>query len=310
MEVNIFKLFSCILFASLLITQLSGCSTQAVIQTSPKYTISGISPAMGEVPEVSFEASASLPNFPDKLQVYKMVYPELNEEYMKNLGAKFGLTGEVLEDSSGFAMQNKETGAYLSIQRPTGTIKYDLVSYFNTPDAVFLKTPPILPPDAEALKIANDFLVDRDLLPKGFVASKVYVGDRFGNIPTTLLIIFKQAITTIGPGAYHNIRIGDGGKIVQVSLNMINPLDLPLQEMVAVKSVNQAYEEAKAGKDFYAPSAARKVNIDNVTIAYWLEAIDKSQDYVVPVFVFRGTCQDANGKQLNDPFGAIVEAVK
>jgi hypothetical protein len=304
------KIIGYLLIASLLMIILSACSTQTPTQNSPKYTISGLQPMMGKGPSMSFELTIPLPDLPGKLPVYKMVYPELNEEYMKNLGAKFGLTGEVMQDSSGFAMQNKETGAYLSIQRPTGTIKYDLVPYFDTPSEVLIKNPPVLPSDTDALKIATDFLAERDLLPRGNVAYKAYVGDRFGNIPTTLLVSFKKIIETVGPGASQRVCIGDGGKIVQVFLNPANPLELPVLETVAVKSIQQAYEEVKAGKYYFAPSEARKVDINNTTTAYWLEAIDTNQEYVAPVYIFRGTCLDSDGKQLTDPFSAIIEAMK
>jgi hypothetical protein len=288
----------------------AGCSTQGETNSTPKYTISGISKLLSTVPAVSFELSSPLPNFPDKLQVYKMVYPELNEEYVRNLGVKFGLTGEVREDSSGFSMQDKAIGAYLAIRKPTGTIRYDLFSYFEIPSADLLKSPPVLPSDAEALKIATDFLTERGLLPQGDVAYKVDVGDSSGDIATTLLVSFQHAVQITGPGARHGLRIGGGGKVVEVFINPTNPLDLPPLEMVAVKSAEQAYREMKTDNSYYAPSESRRVKIDSVTVAYWLEAIGEGQEYVAPVYMFKGQCLDETGKVLEEPFVSIMEAVK
>jgi hypothetical protein len=80
--------------------------------------------------------------------------------------------------------------------------------------------------------------------------------------------------------------------------------------MVTAKSVQQAYQELLTDKIYYAPIESRKVKINNVTIAYWLESIGKGQDYVAPVYIFKGTCLDESGKQLDTPFIDVIEALK
>jgi hypothetical protein len=265
---------------------------------------------LGTLPAVSFELSAPLPDFPDKLQVYKMVKPEINEKYVKALGAKFGLEGEISEWPENFLMGNDKTRTYLQVYKSTGTFKYTEFPKLYPDSETVLKSPPVLPPDAEALKIATDFLVERDLLPKGDVAYRVDVGASFGEIPTCLLVSFQHAIEIAGPGARHGLRIGDRGEVVQVFINPTNPLELPPLEMVAVKSVQQAYLEMKNNTNYHVPAASRKVKIDSVAVAYWLEAIGEGQDYVAPVYKFQGSCFDAFGKQLEVPFVSIMEAVK
>jgi hypothetical protein len=302
------KIVNCLLIVSLLLILLSGCSTQEETKTRSKYTISGIPQIMGELPKLNFELASNIPDFPDKQQVYKMVKPDVTVEYVKALGAKFDLTGEMSEGTENFLLSDNKNKTYLEVYKATGTFRYFKQSYFEIPSASLIQKPPILPSDVEALKIATDYLVERDLLPRGDVAYKVDVGDSFGEIPTTLLVSFKHSIEIIG--SKHGVRIGDGGEVVDVFINPTNPLELPLQEMVEVKSVQQAYEEVKFGNNYSAPSKARNVKIDNITIAYWLEAPSKEQDYVIPVYVFKGTCSDSDGKQLKDPFVAVVEAVK
>jgi len=293
---------------------LSGCSTQTtpaptVNSSTPKYTISGVSRPLGSVPAVSFELSSPLPDMPDKLQVYKMVKPDVNEEYVRALGAKFDLEGDISEGTKNYLLRNNQTKNSLEVYKPTGTFWYHLRSYFRIPSEEIIKNPPKLPQDAEALKIATDFLVERDLLPKGDVACRVDVGASFGEIPTCLLVSFQHAVQITGPGSRHGLRIGDGGKVVEVFINPTNPLELPPLEMVAVKSVQQAYEEVKTNINYYAPSESRKVKIDNVTVAYWLEALGEGQEYVAPVYIFKGTCLDAWGNPLEEPFSCTVEAV-
>jgi hypothetical protein len=304
------KLIGVLLIVSLCLVLLSACSTPAVTTSSSKYPISGVSTAMGAVPAVSFELAAPLPDFPDKLQVYKMVKPDIAVDYVKALGVKFGLAGEISEWTKNFLMSDNVTRTYLEVYKATGTLRYYKLSYFEIPSDVLIKKPPVLPSDTEALRIATDFLLERDLLPKEDVAYKVEVGGSFGGIPTHLLVSFKHAIEIEGPGALHAVRIGDGGEVVEVFINPTNPLVLPVQEMVAAKPITQAYQEMQTTKNYSAPTGSRKVKIDNASIAYWIEAIDKGQDYVAPVYIFKGTCLDEAGKQLDTPFGAIIEALK
>jgi hypothetical protein len=299
-----------LIFAILMCWCLAGCLTNAETKTNSKYPISGVSPAMGGIAAVNFELSKPLPDFPNKLQVYQMVKPDITGESVKALGAKFGLIGEVMQDTSGFAMQNKETGAYLSIYRATGTFRYSIDSKIFPPSASVIQKSPVLPSDAEALKIATDFLVERRLLPEGDVAYKVEVGGRFGEIPTHLLVSFKHAIQMTGPGGVHAVRIGDGGEIVEVFINPTNPLVLPTLEMATAKPVQQAFQEMINLKHYAAPSNAQTVLIDNVIIAYWIESNDEGQDYVAPVYKFTGRCRDENGKTMDSAFVGVVEALK
>jgi hypothetical protein len=206
--------FSVLLVTILGLILLSGCSTQAETKSSSKYTITGIPPVIGDVPSVSFELASPLQDFPDKLQVYKMVKPDINVEYVNALGAKFGLTGEISEGTENFLLSDNKSKTYLEVYKPTGTIRYYILSYFEIPGEALIKMPPVLPSDAEALKIATNFLVERDLLPEGDVAYRVDVGDSFGEIPTTLLVSFKHAVQITGPGARHGLRIGDEGEVV------------------------------------------------------------------------------------------------
>lgn len=304
------KIISFLLITISVLILISGCSTKEATSSTPKYTISGISRPLGEAPSVSFGLSSPLPDFPEKLQVYKMVKPEVNEEYVRALGAKFGMTGEISEGTENYLLRDNQTQTSLEVYKPTGTFWYHLRSYLRIPSAEFIKNPPVLPPDTEALKIATDFLVERELLPKGDAAYRVDVGARFGDIPTLLLVSFQHAIEITGPGSRHGLRIGDGGKVVEVFINPTNPLVLPPLEMVTVKSVEQAYQEMLTNKNFHAPSMARTVKIDSVSVAYWLEAIGKGQEYVAPVYIFKGQCLDNAGRILEEPFRATIEAIQ
>jgi len=66
----------------------------------------------------------------------------------------------------------------------------------------------------------------------------------------------------------------------------------------------------KTNKNYYVSAETKKVKINNVVIAYWLEPADEGQDYIVPVYKFNGQCLDENGKQLDTPFTDVIEALK
>jgi hypothetical protein len=309
-EIYMKNLVGLLLIAIMGLILLSGCSTPAVTTTNSKYTISGVSSALGDVPAVDFELSAALPDFPDKLQVYKMVKPEITREYVKNLGAKFGFAGELSEGTENYLLSDNETRTYLEVYKATGTFNYSEYPKLFPNSETVLQKAPVLPSDAEAMKIATDFLVERNLLPEGDVADKVEVGGKFGNIPLHLLVSFKHVVQIMGPGAMHAVRIGDGGEVVQVFINPTNPLVLPPLEIAAAKPIQQAYDEILTAKHYYAPSQSQKALIDNVTVAYWIEDKGIGQDYVAPVYVFRGQCLDRDGKQLDSPFIGVIEALK
>jgi hypothetical protein len=52
-----------------------------------------------------------------------------------------------------------------------------------------------------------------------------------------------------------------------------------------------------------------EISIDHVSLAYWMDVASVSQEYVLPVYEFRGTCRAANGNLL-DNFTGWIEALK
>jgi hypothetical protein len=289
---------------------ITSCFKGDTFKVNTKYTISGGNSMMGEIPDVNFSLSSTLPDSPDQLQIYKMVFPDITEEYVIDLGAKFSLTGEISEGTKNFLLSDDERRIYLEVYKPTGAFKFSNYPKLYPSSESVLEKHPVLPSDPEALKIATDFLAERDLLPAGDIAYKVEVGDSFGNIPTALLVSFDHSVDIIGPGARHGVRIGDKGEVVQVFINPTNPVELPPHEMADVKTVQQAYEEINLSKNYFIPSQAKLVDISEVNIAYWLEAIDQGQEFVVPVYVFRGVCLDENDNQLIESFVAVIEAIE
>ena len=305
------RLIGYIFLASIFILiLLAGCSPQSNGPSNPLYKID-IPAVAGKVPPVSFDLTAPLGEFPEKIQVYRMIKPEVNAEYVKAIGAKLGFQGEISFGSDNrFHMGNENI--QLEVLPPTGSIIYNkLKPAVLFPKEIYeARQKPELPSFEEAAAIAADFLSQRGLLPEGVKVNKVIVGGKAGSVPDHLAVSFDYRIDGFrftGSGASYNVRIGHEGQIGQI---MINPVKWAPHEMVSIKPVEQAFRELKAESKYSAPYNTKKVKVDNVSIEYWLEGMDIDQEFIVPVYTFQGQCLDASGKVLESLFKASVEAVK
>ena len=155
-----------------------------------------------------------------------------------------------------------------------------------------------LPSDEEAMKIAQNFLAERGLLPEGYQAYSAKPGDSAGKNITTLLVSFRAPIREAGPGGKFGVRVGDEGRVVRLFINPMEIQKLPVLENVDIIPVEQAFEEMKKDVFYDKSSEIRKIEITNVYLAYWLDGIDQVQDYVAPLYVFKGRFLDENGNVL------------
>ena len=299
------------------ITVLPGC---APLQTSPtdtpeqenisypQYKVNLSSEIIGAFSTVIIEFNIDMPKCPETVPVYQTIQPNITEEYVKSLGIKFGLNGNVIYGDDVISMDDDDTDGYLMVFKATGTILYTIN------DAILYPSKPAdLPSDEEAMNIAMNILSEKSILPKGDLPSKITAATGTGcGECCHLLVSFNHVIPIAGPGAKHGVRIGDGGEVIEVFINPTNPLELPVLETVPVKSGEQAFEEMKANKCFFIPYASQtaRVQIDNVYIAYWLEGVSISQEYIVPVYVFKGKCFDMSGNLLEGNFTGYIEAIK
>ena len=316
------------------ITVLPGC---APLQTSPtdtpeqenisypKYSVDLSMMTMGGNHLGDIELSANLPELPETLPVYKFIQPDITEEYVKELGTKLGLNGNpksnderiTVEDDTNRYTVDKATGivtyiapGYLTVEKATGTIHYEVSG-----SKLYPHEPPVFPSNDEIEKTVMSFLADKGMLPEGDTISGIEAG---GGGPGCgecchLLVSFNHAVPIAGPGAKHGVRIGDGGEIIQVFINPTNPLELPIAETLPVKPVAEALEEIIANGSYemlYPSKTAKKVQIDDIRIVYWLEGISIVQEYIVPVYVFLGKYFDDEGNLLKNGFVGYTEAIK
>jgi hypothetical protein len=275
--------------------------------------------------------SGDIPEF-KSIMVYKVKKPVVNAESVRNSGAKLGFTGGtgLIDRDTKYSMLNEKTDMVeqYCIWVNSGAVEYKIVS----PDKLSPGEPPALPSKEDAVKIATDFLTQTGLMPDtAFGSESVTYGVKSGgtynvakkstkgsgpveiisSYDTHLLVSFSRQINGIpvadSGGNKLGVRIGDKGEVTSV-LKVWREVE-PYQEY-PVKSAEQAYNELVAGKGSgNIPTGCAEVTIDHVSLAYWMETLDISQEYVPPVYEFTGTCRAANGDIL-DSFVGWTKALK
>ena len=259
--------------------------------------------SQGSSPRFKIEVNADL-TLPETVVIYQMVKPDITAEYVKELGDKLGISGEVKLGTESYLLSDDKTDASLEVYLATGTVAY------RYPSGLYPKETPTLPSDEEASKIATDFLSELGILSENYAVSRVLVGGRSGETVTHLLVSFRSDIRTLGAGSKHSVRIGNNGEIVDLFYNPVDLQKLPVKE-VSAKTLEQSLQDLEDSDECYyqAPDGTAKVNIESVILAYWLEPVYSEQEYIVPVYAFTGICYDADGNLLKGNYVGYIKAV-
>jgi hypothetical protein len=250
-------------------------------------------PASTVQPE--FEMATPLPDFPDKVTVYRIEYPEVTAEYAREQAAKFNVSGEIREGDDAFYVTDDLTGDDVEVFK-TGAIRYFVQS--ESFMEMLVNEEAELPSEDEAKRAAIDYLEERDLLPlevKEYI--RVGVGAT-GNKPLHFLVSFRYKIGDFqveGPGYRYNVRIGDGGKAGGVFI--FYPEVEPYAE-VTLKTPHQALDDLAAGiNSYWMDCRGDRAILDQVSLRYYLLPVIEKQEYVLPVYVFEGTAISKEGKE-------------
>jgi len=271
------------------------------------------------------------------MMVYKVENPVVTIDSVREIGGKLGFEGSAgyIDGDTKIAMldEGAEEVRQLLVWVDSGAVEYAIVY----PDKLYPPEPPNLPSEEEAKQIAIDFLAQSGLLPPdstvddGYEAEVVAGGtygieqevpeevvDEGGEINpevveeyvTHLLVRFYRQIDgfpVTGPGNQLGVRIGDEGEVITILKvwREVTPYD-----EVVIKNPEQAYQELKSGAGSYdVPLDCEKVVVEQVYLAYWMEPLNEHQEYVVPVYEFKGECLDKDGEYIED-FTGWCEAVK
>jgi len=262
----------------------------------------------GPAGELSFELATEFPEVGSTVMVYRVEGPDVTTGKVIEMGRRLGFQGDAgfIEDATGIAMIDESGGEMrqLTVWVDSGAMEYGFVEM----DKLYPPMPPMLPSDGEAAEIATRFLAEAGLLPPSAQVSEVVPGGSYGGpegtYVTHVLVRVGREIDgfpATGPGAKFGVRIGDKGEVVAL-FRVCREVE-PYRD-VSIKGPEQAYQELVAGGASYvAPLECRKVVVEKVSLAYWMEAARETQEYVVPVYEFKGKCLDKYGEYLEDFLG-------
>jgi len=261
----------------------------------------------------------AFPEVGDSYPAYKTITPDVTFDYVKDIGKRFGLTGEpeLYSESTGeikLVDDTKEVREQVSVYKHSGAIVYEI------PDKqlpLSVESQHILPSEEDAKRIASEYLLERDLLPEGATVKCVRVDQKYEiyqagiNHPiesynVTLAVMYSRSIDGIPVyGDEMAVIIGTNNEIVGVIKSW---RDVVPSGYMKIKTPEQAYEELIAGKGMQ-PSMEMKIDkviINDISIGYWIEPRIFEQESVLPAYVFSGIAI-GNGKEV--PFRDYVSAV-
>ncbi|OPY44033.1 MAG: hypothetical protein A4E42_01109 [Methanoregulaceae archaeon PtaU1.Bin222] len=250
----------------------------------------------------TYPLETGFPIVEESYPVYRTIIPNLTNEEIQQLGALFGVSGEV-EDyipSSGiFRITDfsRDPYAVLEFNRYSGAYRYQI------PDKAMpysTDIQPDLPSDEEARIIATEYLLERNLLPDDMHFSSVSIGSSSGDSTHvynhTKHVGFTREIA--GIPVYNTgitVTIGEGGEVVGVTNNVRQYDPVPARYM-EIRTPVQAYERLRAGDLIMRPLCCTSYfAVRNISLGYWIEDTVSTQEYMLPVYAF--ACYEPSGTE-------------
>ncbi|MBN1433034.1 MAG: hypothetical protein JW931_09725 [Methanomicrobiaceae archaeon] len=245
----------------------------------------------------------SFPKSEEKIVVYKDLPQHYTREDIISLGEKFGFSSKdkIKEGTEGFGIMKDDHSMHAYLFN-TGSIEYTNTNRAHTINPYDI--PGNLPSDEEAIKIATEFLEERDLLPEGAVLSgvthgKIYTLVRDGEDTVDwedVQVWYGRVLNGVEvKGTKISIDVGGGGDIIDFYSNW--RIYEPYAEL-PVKSPEEAFEELKS-KGVYVGMNSKDsiVSIDEAYLAYHSLPGAYTEEYLEPVWVFKGNVM-ADGKAV------------
>jgi len=230
------------------------------------------------------------------------VIGEMDKKTAMAIAERFGMDGDIVPPGDGEYLKaiNDSSNRKLIIY-PEGSITY----YDFSKLWVLPKTIPNLPARDKAIDIAVDYLMEMNLLPEDAQVKKVVsdqltkkdrsTGEVIESIDTNLQVIFGRELNGIpvtGLGSELKVYIGDNGEVI--GLHKVWR-EVEASGTMKIKPCKDAFEELKQSTSL--PLGCSNVSIDDVHIAYYETGPGVKQDYLEPIWVFKGQAF-CNGKTM------------
>jgi hypothetical protein len=275
---------------------------------------------------VTFYLNTSLSTNDGQAPVYQISELNINQDYVEELGQKLGFTGQPVSMDGGSKIvmtdSSMDSPRQLTVWTASGAIEYGYTSL----DKLYPAYTPMLPSPDEAKVLAYDFLEELDLLPPdyrnfndiqnqivvaaggGYDIEEGAVGNIMQKDPSYWLVKFPFNVDgnpVTGPGAKTEVSIGDEGEPVSLiwAWKEVTPAYTE-----KIKSEQSAFDDIVNNRGTVdMPVSCPNVRIDEVQLSYWIDPLSEKQDYILPVFVFKGDCLDNNGHYI-EGFTAWTDA--
>lgn len=223
----------------------------------------------------------------DKIMIYKTVSPIVDKERTLIIAKKFNVTGNLRGETT---IQSEDLRYYITVIKKSGAVTYQDQNRPNKQT----DAPEMLPTDDEAVKIATQFMKDRDLYPEGAAFSKTYRENAIAVSEKPERVVFGQIGVWFNrtlnglkvEGTQLVVYIGGNGDVIGYYANWRDYK--PYKEYPLI-SPQDAFDKLKAkGVPVGMNKPDSIVSIDDVRLAYKTKAGAYSEDYLEPVWVFKG----------------------
>jgi hypothetical protein len=243
----------------------------------------------------------SYPTAVDKILVYKDVPRQFIKQDIISLGQKFGMTAtdRIKEGSGDFGIMKEDHSMHVYLKK-TGTIEFSNTNRFQNVNS--LDIPGNLPSDEESIKIATDFLKERNLLPDGAYFRRVEHGKIYQLVKDgDDIITWEDVQIWYGrklnglevKGTKISIDIGSGGDVIDFYSNWREYE--PYTELSLI-TPEQAFGELKS-KGISVDTNRQYVSISDISLAYRSKPGSQLESFLEPVWVFDGYVME-NGKNV------------
>jgi len=247
--------------------------------------------------------NTDLPKFPDKLNYYSTVKPEVTIGWVEAIGDKLGINDEAEFTSSGNRFIMSEGDEWIEVDTDTGAITIRGIYIPNQTDANLTSS-------ENAAVIATELLEYLGLWADNIELKEVGLRYEGAPIKEEWGVRFNQYIDgypLVGGSKSLSVIVNMYGTVL--SAGYFNP-ELEYAGEIDCITVQEAYDIFLAGEalgSIISPGF-KKIVIDDVYTGYYIESQTELQEYVMPVYVFEGEYIGSGGD--SEIFRVYVEATK
>lgn len=254
----------------------------------------------------------SVKNNVGAIMVYKTVPEHYTREDILVMMKKFNITpiGRIKEVAEGSSVASVD-GKVQAILHNSGFSEYHNSSQKRIVNSGDIQNNFIS--DDDAVKIATNFLKDRNLFPEGAVFRKITYGEIHGTAKDGSETVFREDIQ-VWYGRQLNGMNVEGTQLILAIDADGNPFDYftnwrsyETYKKMPVKKPEKAFEDLQAKGVPIGMNKPDKVSISEMYLAYRTKAGSVSEEYLEPVWVFKGDVIVDNKSVM--PVNAYVPAL-